>query len=189
MTALDWIVIAIVGLSTLFAFHRGVVREVIALVAWVVGVVAAVTLSPMLATALPDLPAHPAIRYLIAFALILIGALLAGALIAWPISRAIRALGLAFVDRFLGGVFGLVRGVVVVLALALIAGLTPLPQTAWWQNAVLAAPIVAGVEALKPYLPRELADRLDYSRGGEQMPPSPRGQQIRDRVRPQALRI
>lgn len=178
MTAFDWVVIAIVALSTLFAFHRGVVREVIALVAWVVGLAAALTLSPALAAALPDLPAHPAIRYLIAFAAILVGTLLAGALIAWPISRAIRALGLAFVDRFLGGVFGLVRGVVVVLALALIAGLTPLPQSAWWQNATLAAPIVAGVEALTPYLPRELADRLDYSRGGVHPEPAPRGRQV-----------
>jgi len=178
MTALDWIVIAVVGLSTLFAFHRGVVREVLALLAWVVGLVAALTLSPALAGALPDLPAHPAVRYLIAFAAILIGALLLGALIAWPISRAIRALGLAFVDRFLGGVFGLVRGVVVVLAFALIAGLTPLPRSAWWQNSMLAAPIVAGIEALEPYLPRELADRLDYSRGGERMQRSPRGQQV-----------
>lgn len=178
MTALDWAVIAIVGLSTLFAFHRGVVREVIALVAWVVGLVGALALSPALAAALPDLPAHPAVRYLIAFALILIGTLLAGALIAWPISRAIRALGLAFVDRFLGGAFGFVRGVVVVLALALIAGLTPLPQSAWWQNASLAATIVAGVDALKPYLPRELADRLDYSRGGRHQEPSPRGKQV-----------
>ena len=178
MTALDWTVIAIVGLSTLFAFHRGVVREVIALIAWVVGLVAALTLSPPLAAALPDLPTQPALRYLIAFALILIGTLLAGALVAWPITRAIRALGLAFVDRFLGGVFGLARGVVVVLALAVIAGLTPLPQSAWWQNSVLAAPIVAAVEALRPYLPRELADRLDYSRGGEHGSPSPRGQQV-----------
>ncbi|MGH8801703.1 MAG: CvpA family protein [Casimicrobiaceae bacterium] len=178
MTAFDWIVIAIVGLSTLFAFHRGVVREVIALIAWVVGLAAALTLSPVLAAALPDLPAHPAIRTLIAFALILVGTLLVGALIAWPISRAIRALGLGFVDRFLGGVFGLLRGIVVVLALALLAGLTPLPQSAWWQNAALAAPIVAGVEALRPYLPSELANRLDYSRRGNHPQPPSRGQLV-----------
>ena len=49
-------------------------------------------------------------RYLVAFALIIIGALLVGALIAWPLTKAVRAAGLGFVDRFLGSIFGIVRG-------------------------------------------------------------------------------
>ena len=62
---------------------------------------------------LPEIPGYPGVRYLIAFALILIGALLLGALIAWPLAKVVRAAGLGFVDRFLGSIFGLVRGVAV----------------------------------------------------------------------------
>jgi membrane protein required for colicin V production len=80
----------------------------------------------------------------------------------------VRVIGLGFVDRFLGAVFGLARGLVVVLALAVIAGLTTLPRSLWWQNSVFGAPIVAGVEALKPYLPQALAERLDYPPRGAQ---------------------
>jgi membrane protein required for colicin V production len=173
MTSFDWAVVAIVGLSTLFAFLRGVIREVIALVAWVVGFVAALAFSPALGAALPDIAGHPTIRYLIAFALILVGTLIVGALAAWALSRVIRAIGLGFVDRFLGAVFGFARGLVVVLAVAVVAGLTSLPRSAWWQNSAFARPIVAGVEALKPYLPQALAERLDYSSGGVRLPPAP----------------
>jgi membrane protein required for colicin V production len=94
-----------------------------------------------------------------------IGALLLGALIAWPLTKAVRAAGLGFVDRFLGSIFGLVRGLALVLAFVIVAGLTPLPHTAWWQRSALVPPLVAGVFALNPYLPDDLSRRLDYSPG------------------------
>jgi membrane protein required for colicin V production len=166
MTTFDWVVLAVVALSTLFAFVRGVIRELIALIAWVLGIVAALLYAPALAAMLPDFGGHPALRYVIAFALVVIGALLAGALVAWPLSKAVRAAGLGFVDRFLGSIFGLVRGIVLMLAFVLVAGFTGLPRTAWWQQSALVPPLVAGVFALRPHLPSEIAGRLDYSPHG-----------------------
>jgi membrane protein required for colicin V production len=166
MTSFDWIVLLIVGLSTLLAFFRGVIRELIALIAWVLGVIAAIGFAPILGRMLPEIAGHPVVPYVIAFALILIVALLVGALIAWPLSKAIRAAGLGFVDRFLGSVFGFVRGIVLMLAFVLVAGLTPLPRTIWWQASAFVPPLVAGVVVLRPHLPRDLAGRLDYSPGG-----------------------
>jgi len=129
----------------LLAFFRGVVRELIAVVAWVLGFVGAIAFTPALGTMLPAIPGYPGVPYLIAFALIVIGALLLGALIAWPLTKAVRAAGLGFVDRFLGSIFGLVRGLALVLAFVIVAGLTPLPHTAWWERSALVPPLVAGV--------------------------------------------
>ena len=165
MTTFDWAVLLVIGLSTLAAFFRGVVRELIAAVAWVLGLIGAIVFTPVLGTMLPAIPGYPAVPYLVAFALIVIGALLIGALIAWPLTKAVRAAGLGFVDRFLGSIFGLVRGAALMLAFVIVAGLTPLPQTGWWQRSALVPPLVAGVAALKPYLPEELSRRLDYSPG------------------------
>jgi membrane protein required for colicin V production len=137
MTSFDWVVLCIVGLSTLFAFLRGVIRELIALVAWILGIVGALAFTPTLGAVLPDITGQPAVRYIVAFALIVIGALLVGALIAWPLSKAVRAAGLGFVDRFLGSLFGLARGIALMLAFVLVAGLTPVPRSDWWQSAVL----------------------------------------------------
>ena len=166
MTTFDWVVVCIVGLSTLFAFFRGVIRELVALIAWALGVICALAFTPIVGAMLPDIFGHSAIRYILAFALILIAALLLGALVAWPLSKAVRAAGLGFVDRFLGSIFGFVRGTVLMLAFVFVAGLTPLPRSVWWQSAALVPPLVAGVYALRPHLPAEIAGRLDYSPAG-----------------------
>jgi len=166
MSALDWIIIAVVALSAVLAFFRGVVRELIALSAWILGFIAAVALTPALAAMLPDLGAGPVVPYVLAFILIIIAALVLGSLISWPLAKAIRAAGLGFVDRFLGGVFGLARGALLVLALVLVAGLTGLPRTDWWQNSALAPALAVGALSLKRWLPAEWAERLDYSRDG-----------------------
>ena len=177
MTTFDWLVVCVVLLSTLFAFFRGVIRELIALIAWVLGFVAAVLYAPVLAAVLPDF-GGVALRYVIAFALLLIAALLAGALVAWPLSKAVRAAGLGFVDRFLGSIFGLVRGIGLVLAFVFVAGFTMLPRSVWWQQSALVPPLVAGVGALRPHLPPEIAGRLDYSPHGAGTH-SPRAQEVR----------
>ena len=174
MTSLDWLVLGIVALSVLLAFVRGFVRELMALVAWVVGIIAAIAFTGPLGDLLPEIPKYPFLRYLISFAVIIIAALVIGAMIAGPIARGLRAAGLGFVDRFLGGIFGLVRGVVVVVALALIAGVTTLPRSDWWQNSLFAGPLVVAVTAVSPYLPKHWTDRLDYSREGRAPAPAER---------------
>jgi membrane protein required for colicin V production len=167
-TVFDLVVLVVLALSTLFAFARGVVRELIALIAWVAGFVAAIAFTPVVGSWLPDIGGYPAVRYIIAFALIIIAALLLGALVAWPLAKAIRAAGLGFVDRFLGSIFGLARGLLLAVGFVLIAGLTALPRADWWQNSALAPPLVVAALALKPWLPQQWAARLDYSREGRE---------------------
>jgi membrane protein required for colicin V production len=149
---------------------RGVTRELIALIAWVIGFFAAVAFSPLVGSWLPDFGASPVVRYLVAFVLILIAALLLGALVAWPLASVIRKAGLGFADRFLGAVFGVARGAALVMAFVLIAGLTALPRQDWWQNAALARPLAMAALSLAPWLPRQWADGLDYSREGRTLP-------------------
>jgi membrane protein required for colicin V production len=166
MTLFDIVVLVVIALSTLLAFLRGVIRELIALIAWIVGIVAGVAFAPVVADWLPGGLEYPGLRYLIGFALVLIGVLLAGALLAWPLAKAVRAVGLGFVDRFLGSIFGLVRGLLVVVAFVLVAGLTDLPRTTWWQSSLLAAPLVAVALVVAQHLPGDWAAALDYSPGG-----------------------
>jgi membrane protein required for colicin V production len=164
MSAFDLIVIGIVGLSTVFAFWRGLIRVVMSLVALIAAVLAAIQFSPAVATMLPAL-GDPVTRYLAAFALIFLVVALVGAVLGWVLSRAIRAIGLGFADRLLGAVFGVARGVLIVVIAVLLAGLTTLPRQEWWQNALLAPPLVIAALSLRPWLPRALAQRLDYGPG------------------------
>ena len=126
MNGFDIAVVAVVALSTLFAFVRGVVREVIALAAWVVGFVAALAYAGPLAGDVRRGSTSRRWRSTsLAFALILIVVLVVGALVARLLSSVVRGVGLGFVDRFLGAVFGVVaRGRCWSLIFALVAGLT-----------------------------------------------------------------
>jgi membrane protein required for colicin V production len=166
MTGFDVIVLAVLFLSTLLAFVRGVVRELISIAAWIVGFVAAITYAGVVAEMLSGFAVTPLVRHVIAFALILLVVLIAGGFLAWMLRSAVHAIGLGFVDRFLGGLFGLARGVLAMVAFALIAGLTTMPKQDWWQNSLLGAPLAEAALALRPYLPAEWAQRLDYSPAG-----------------------
>ena len=166
MNGFDFALIAIVALSTLFAFARGVVREVIALATWVVALVAAFAYAAPVSALFSGFDISAAAKHVLAFALILIAILVAGAILARMLSGAVRAIGLGFVDRMLGAVFGAARGVAVVVLFALIAGATTLPKQDWWQNSMLGRSLAEASLALKPYLPREWAERLDFSAPG-----------------------
>jgi membrane protein required for colicin V production len=172
MTAFDLMVIGVVGLSTIFAFWHGFVRVVASLVTWVVAVLAAIRFSDLVGTMLPDFGETPAIRYVAAFALILIVVLIVGAIVGFLLSRFVVATGLRFLDRLLGAIFGFARGVLVAVVLVLFAGLTSLPTKEWWQNALTSPALTAAALSLRPWLPKAWADGLDYG-PGERRPAKP----------------
>jgi membrane protein required for colicin V production len=162
MTEFDYAVLGILVLSALFAAWRGLVREVLALAGWVAAFLAAVLYSGNVATMLSPSLGGSGLRYLAAFALVFVGTLIVFALIAWALSKFLRAIGLGFLDRFLGAVFGLARGLLIVVALVLFAGLTTLPKRDWWREAMLARPLETAVLAFKPWLPLGFARQLHY---------------------------
>jgi membrane protein required for colicin V production len=166
MNGFDIAVLVVVVLSTLLAFARGVVRELIALASWVAALVLALALGGEVASMLPVLETSPAARYILAAGLVFIGVLVAGAAIAHLLTKAVRAVGLGFLDRLLGAVFGIARGVAIVLLFVLVAGVTTLPRYEWWQNAAFGPVLVTAALALRPWLPPGWAGRLDYSPGG-----------------------
>jgi len=104
---------------------------------------------------------------------ILLAALLVGALIAWPLRSVIRRAGLGFVDRFLGAVFGIARGVVFGAGICSVCRIDGAAQVQLVQNSVLAPVLVIGALTLAPWLPSEWAQRLDYSREARTLPRVP----------------
>jgi membrane protein required for colicin V production len=162
MSGFDLVIVGLVALSALLAFVRGIVRSLIGLLAWVAGLVAAVLFAPALAVALPSFQDYPLLPYAMAFVLIFLVAIVAGALIAWPIATIVRKAGLGFVDRGLGAVFGVARGVLVVLVFVLLAGFSGLPEREWWQNSLFVPPFERAALAVARWLPPAWAERLRY---------------------------
>jgi membrane protein required for colicin V production len=163
MTPFDYAILAIVGLSVIFAFWRGLIREVVSLLAWLVALWVAARFAVELAVWVPAAISTPSARYLTAFLCLFIGTIVVLELIAFLIARLLRAIGLGFIDRFLGAIFGLVRGALIAWVVVLLGGFTSYPQRDWWRDSVLAPPLQTAVLAARPLLPTELGKRIKYS--------------------------
>lgn len=163
MTVFDYIALTVVGLSLAFGLWRGMISEVIALVAWGLGIFAAFSFGPELGARLPAGLADATIRTLIGCVLIFVGVLVAMAIVRLLLLKAVKALGLTVSDRLLGMFFGLARGLLIILLLVALGGMTAAPSQPWWREATLAPPLETAVLAVKPMLPLDLAKRIRFS--------------------------
>lgn len=162
MTAFDYAALAIVGASVFLGLWRGVVSELLALAAWVAAFFAARAWAPTVGEWFGRWIADGALRQAAGFAAVFLGVLVVFGVARLVVSLLLRAVGLGLIDRLLGGMFGIVRGALVLLAAVLVGGMTPLPKEVWWREAVLAPPMETAVIAAKPWLPPELAKRIRY---------------------------
>lgn len=162
MTVFDYGVLAVVLLSLLVGVTRGVVSEILALVAWVVAFLVARTWAGVAGDVIIADQGDPVWRQYAGFLVVFVFVLVLFAFGRWLATLMLKAVGLGTLDRMLGAVFGVVRGVFVVWVLVLLAGMTALPQQPWWRQAVLAPPYETAVLAAKPWLPPDLAKRIRY---------------------------
>jgi membrane protein required for colicin V production len=137
--------------SGLLGVWRGVVREVMSVLAWVIGVVLAGRFAADLAQLLPingDL-----LPYAVAWVLVLLVVLIAAGLLARLLKQLLSVAGLGLADRLLGGVFGLVRGTMVLMLLVLVIGLTPFKKYPIWTSSQVVPLVQLLLEFVKPVLP------------------------------------
>jgi membrane protein required for colicin V production len=162
VTAFDYAVLGVMAASLLLGLWRGVVSEILALLAWVVAFVVgrayAADVAPVFGGLVPD----AALRYVAGFATIVVAVLVVFSIGRLVLRLLLKAVGLGWADRTLGAVFGIGRGVVIALIAVLLGGLTPLPKEPWWREAVLAPPLETAIIAAKPWLPAEVAKRIRY---------------------------
>ena len=137
MPAVDWILLGVLTFSMALGALRGLVYEVLSVLAWAAAFYAAQWLSPQVAAMLPLQSASEQVRYAAAFVLVFIAAVFIGGLVAFLVKKLIDAMGLRPVDRTLGAAFGLLRGVILLLAAAVVINMTALKSAAWWQDPVL----------------------------------------------------
>jgi membrane protein required for colicin V production len=163
MAAFDYAVIGIVALSLVLGLWRGVVSEMMALAAWVLAFMAALEFGAESGQLVFPGIADPAVRALAGCALVFFGVLVAMSLVRMAVRSMVKALGLSVSDRLLGMIFGLARGVLLVMILVAVGGMTAAPQQVWWKQATLAPPLQTAVLAARPWMPDDLAKRIRFS--------------------------
>lgn len=172
MTAFDYAIIAILGASVLLGAWRGMVSEVMSLAAWVIAFLVSREWGEEVGTQLlgPYVTA-PFWQVAGGWVLLFIATILVVSIFKALLRKMLHAIGLGFFDRTLGMVFGAARGVLLILLLVAIGGMTKLPEEPWWQQARLAPLAERGVVYIKPWLPDDLSKHIAFADALTQMAP------------------
>jgi len=163
LSALGWVdatLLAVLLLSMVVGLVRGFVFECLSLAGWLVAWLGAQWASPQLAPYLPVGAPGSGLNLGAAFIVAFVAALVVWSLLARLIRMLIHATPLSLPDRLLGAGFGLLRGGVLLLAVASAVLLTPAAQSQGWRASHGARWLGLTLQALKPLLPDSAARLL-----------------------------
>jgi membrane protein required for colicin V production len=162
VTLFDYLVIFVLIASVVISTLRGLVKEMISLASWIVAFVVANAYGADLARMLPEMVPGEVVRLILAFIVLFIGVRILMGLLGMAVDALIKAGGLSLADRGLGGLFGLGRGLVIVLAAVILCGMTTIPQQDFWKNALLSPLAETGARTVKPFLPAAFAQHVQF---------------------------
>ena len=149
----DIVILAVMGVSLAFGLFRGLVRELLSLVSWILAFWIAYRFSSSVAQIIDKALQNPTLSQAVSAILVFVLVLVALMLLASLISKIFKATGLAGMDRILGGLFGLGRAVVI-LFVALIVGQHTVVIDQDWYNASMMIPLFdQALDWVAGYLP------------------------------------
>jgi len=117
MNWLDLVLAIILAASVILSFRKGLSREVIGLVSVVLALVVGTWFYGTAGSFLLRYVSSPKVANFAGFCLVFIGVMLLGSLVSYVVGKFLRVTGLSIVDHALGAVFGLLRGIIVAIAL------------------------------------------------------------------------
>ena len=162
MTIFDYLVLFVLICSVVISTLRGLVKEILSLLGWIVAFVVANAYGAQLAPLLPEVIPGDTARLIVAFIALFLGVRILMGLLSLAIGALVEATGLSLADRGLGGLFGLARGIVIVLAGVILCGMTDIPKQAFWQEALLSPIAESGARTVKPFLPAAMAQHVNF---------------------------
>lgn len=160
MSWVDLIIIAVVVVSALISLVRGFVKESISLASWVLAGFIALRYFTPLSELLEPYIESPTIRTGSGFAILFVCSLIIGAIINFMASQLVTKTGLSGTDKSLGVVFGAARGILIVIILVLLAGLTPMPSESWWKESTMIEYFASMASWIKDILPDDIAGKF-----------------------------
>ncbi|MEI7465769.1 MAG: CvpA family protein [Burkholderiales bacterium] len=158
--AADLAMLAVLLLSMAVGAWRGLAFELMSLLGWFAAYLAAQWFNAVVAPHVPVGSPGSGLNHAAAFALTFIAALIVWGLLAQLLKMLIHATPLSGIDRLLGAAFGVLRGGVLLLAVAAVVTRTPWVESPTWQHSVGAAWLKVVITGLKPALPASIADHL-----------------------------
>jgi len=162
VTVFVYLVLFVLVCSVVISTLRGLMKEILSLLSWIVAFVVANAYGEQLAVLLPAMVPGKTTRLIVAFIVLFIGVRLLMMLLTMAVDALVKASGLSLADRGLGGLFGFARGLVIVLAAVLLCGMTAVPQQPFWRQALLSPLAESAARTVKPFLPGDFARHVHF---------------------------
>lgn len=163
MIWIDFAIIGVIFISLVIGLMRGLIKEALSLITWVLAIWVGLSFGRSLAGFLEQFIEYPSARMAVAFLSLFFLTLIIGSLIGFLLGELIKKTGLTGSDRFAGMIFGIGRGLLVVSILVMLAGMTPLPEDPWWNESKLIPPFQSLAIWLRDNMPPDMANYVYYS--------------------------
>ena len=160
MTEFDFAVMAILLVSLLLGLWRGFMHEVLSLIGWPIALLLSNMYSNNIARLIPM--EQEVWRLTVVYALLFVIVLIVWGVMVMLLTKLLKAIGSGWPDRILGGMFGVLRGVLVVIVFVWLAGMTTIPEQLFWRNAQTSKTVEDVALLTKAWLPDSIAQRMRY---------------------------
>ncbi|PRY71877.1 CvpA family protein [Halomonas ventosae] len=140
LTWIDWLFVAVLVVTGLTGFLRGLIREALGLAAWIIALLAARLLAEPVADLLSGVIDNPDGRLVLAFVLVIFAVILLCGIVIRMVHAAVEWVGMGFLNRVTGAAFGMAKGAAILVLATILLNLTPLVQLQAWQEAELRPP-------------------------------------------------
>ena len=157
MTGIDIVILVVIAVSGLVSWFRGIIKEVVSLAAWVLAIIVTFLFSHKFATVLPESFGSQIARTVASALILFFGILLIGWFAAALVRQIFTKIKLKPVDRVLGFLFGVARGVAIVTLIVLGLQLTAVPDEPWWHQSFLLPKFQQLAVWAQGWLPAEVA--------------------------------
>ncbi|WP_280548138.1 MULTISPECIES: CvpA family protein [unclassified Halomonas] len=137
LTWIDWLFVAVLVVTGLTGFLRGLIREALGLAAWIIALLAARLLAEPVADLFSEVIDNPDGRLVLAFVLVIFAVILLSGIIIRLVHAAVEWVGMGFLNRVTGAAFGMAKGAAILVLATILLSLTPLVQLQAWQEAEL----------------------------------------------------
>ena len=162
MNGLDYAIIVLLLLSIGVGVIRGAMREVMNIIGWVLAFILAHAFATDLAPHFAEWVGEPAARIVLAWATIFAVVVIVASLVASLLSEVVKKFGLSTLDRGVGALIGMARGLLILLAVTLALGMTKAPQSNLWKNATLTPWLEVAAKHARAVLPITIAEKIRY---------------------------
>lgn len=160
MATTDWLLLTLLAASMVLGAWRGLVYEVLSVLGWIAAFLLAQWFAPSVADMLPMSKSEQTLRYAAGFVLVFIASVFAAGLLSALMKKVISVVGLRPVDRILGAMFGIFRGLIFLLALTVVVHMTALQESDWWLESRGGPMLMTLLKGIKPMLPEKFGAYL-----------------------------